>query len=344
MKLEILALALDKSACGVVITDAKKKDNPIVFVNAEFCKMTGYLPHEVISKNCRFLQGANYSQPGLAALRNSMKCGKTCTVTLQNYKKNGDLFWNELTISPVKNKSDEITHFIGIQKDVTASVQIHEQRESFVATLIHDLKNPLVGASRLLDYMLSSRTESDEDFQLLSLMKSTNNDLLGMISNALTCYRENDGKLEPQIATIKLYDLLQGIIEILRPLAEAKGVKLNMQCPQICIEADELLYKRVLINLVENAIKHSYIDSTVIVSTRFSNEAIAVDVSNKGQILCAETINKLNQKFYTSDKSVGNGLGLFVANLILKKHGGKLLFSRRAQEWNTFSAVLPLPA
>lgn len=116
---ELLTKALDASISGIIITDNQQPDNPIVYCNTAFEKISGYKRNEIIGHNCRFLQADDRAQQGRDVLANAVKDGLECVVEIRNYKKNGDLFWNELYMSPVKNAVGEITHFIGVQNDVT---------------------------------------------------------------------------------------------------------------------------------------------------------------------------------------------------------------------------------
>ncbi len=118
-ELRLRERAIVASTNGIVITDYRQPDNPIIYVNPAFERMTGYRAAEVIGKNCRFLQGGDRHQPGAAAIRNAIAKGQSCRVVLRNYRKNGKPFWNELAISPIFNELGEITHYIGIQSDVT---------------------------------------------------------------------------------------------------------------------------------------------------------------------------------------------------------------------------------
>ena len=115
----VLEQALNASSDGVVITDARKPDNPIIYVNPAFERLTGYPPEEVLGHNCRFLQGESKRQPGVDELRAAIRAEKDHRVVLENYRKDGTLFWNELSISPVFDAEGRLTNFIGVQKDIT---------------------------------------------------------------------------------------------------------------------------------------------------------------------------------------------------------------------------------
>ncbi|TDS06782.1 PAS domain-containing sensor histidine kinase [Sphingobacterium paludis] len=116
---KIFGTALDASVDGVVITDNKLPDNPIIYCNQAFCDITGYSMDEIIGHNCRFLQANDRNQEVRRTIADAIKEGKACQVDIRNYKKDGSLFFNELSISPVYDEDGNITHFIGIQNDIT---------------------------------------------------------------------------------------------------------------------------------------------------------------------------------------------------------------------------------
>jgi PAS domain S-box-containing protein len=100
---------------GVVISDARQPDMPIIYVNPMFEEMSGYASSEVLGRNCRFLQGNEPYQPGLAAIRSAISTQSNGYAKLRNFRKDGSLFVNELFISPVKDAQGVVTHFVGIQ-------------------------------------------------------------------------------------------------------------------------------------------------------------------------------------------------------------------------------------
>ena len=111
--------ALDARRGAIVITDPNEPDNPIVYVNPTFQRITGYTLEDVVGKNCRFLQGEHRDQPALEELRVAVKEGRECQVVLGNYKKDGTFFWNELSISPVHDDKGNLANFVGVLGDVT---------------------------------------------------------------------------------------------------------------------------------------------------------------------------------------------------------------------------------
>lgn len=119
---ELLAQAVDQSHDGITIADASHPDYPMIYVNAGFERLTGYAATDLIGRSVRFLQGTDTEQPDIPALREALHQGKNCLVTLRNYRKDGSMFWNELSISAIRNEAGVLTHFVGIQKDITPRI------------------------------------------------------------------------------------------------------------------------------------------------------------------------------------------------------------------------------
>ena len=120
--LSLLERAIAASSNGIIIVDAGEPDRPIIYCNPGFEKLSGYSRDEVLGRNCRFLQGPDTDRALLSKLRSSLQAGTEITVVLKNYRKDKTPFWNELTVSPVRDASGKLTHFIGIQNDITERV------------------------------------------------------------------------------------------------------------------------------------------------------------------------------------------------------------------------------
>jgi len=120
--LRIYERAVKATNSGVTITDARLPDYPIIYCNPAFEKMTGYSFAETVGCNARFLQGSENKQSELQDIRDALHKGTHCKVILRNYKKDGTLFWNELTLSPIIDSDGFLTHYIGIQNDISARV------------------------------------------------------------------------------------------------------------------------------------------------------------------------------------------------------------------------------
>ncbi|TXD51994.1 MULTISPECIES: PAS domain S-box protein [unclassified Polaribacter] len=115
--------ALASTSNGIVIADAQNIGNPLIYCNEAFTKITGYTQKEALDKNCSFLQNNDRNQKGIGVMKNAIANGKGCNAIVRNYKKDGTLFWNDITITPLFNEANTLTHFIGVQSEVTNKIK-----------------------------------------------------------------------------------------------------------------------------------------------------------------------------------------------------------------------------
>src|SRR3989454_261782 len=121
--------AIAETSNGILITDPHQPDNPIIYVNPAFERITGYRMDEVLGRNCRFLQGSDTDPATVAVMRQAIAEQRDCQVIIRNYRKDGAPFWNELTISPVHDGRGQVTHFVGVLADITARKDAEEAIE-----------------------------------------------------------------------------------------------------------------------------------------------------------------------------------------------------------------------
>ncbi len=126
---ELLALAVDASNDGITIAEREGHDNILIYVNRAFEELTGYGADEILYRDCRFLQNDDRDQEGAREVREAIDANRPCRVVLRNYRKDGSLFWNELSLTPVFNDADRLTYYIGVQKDITDRIEAEQRAE-----------------------------------------------------------------------------------------------------------------------------------------------------------------------------------------------------------------------
>jgi PAS domain S-box-containing protein len=126
-RLKLQAQAMDNASGYIIIADATKPDLPVIYVNLAFERITGYSRQDVMGKNCRFLQGQDRTQSGLEEIRKSLREGRACQALLRNYRKDGSLYWNDISLAPVRNAEGVITYYIGISNDITELMRIQAE-------------------------------------------------------------------------------------------------------------------------------------------------------------------------------------------------------------------------
>ncbi|MFM8443357.1 MAG: PAS domain-containing protein [Methylococcus sp.] len=138
---QVLSKILDSCVNGVTLADPDLPDMPIVYANKAFEDISGYPQDEVIGKNCRFLQGEDRDQEARRQLREAINECQPVEVTLRNYRKNGELFYNHLALTPLFDREGKLIYYLGVQYDVTRQILAEEE--------IQRLSQALEGVPRL---------------------------------------------------------------------------------------------------------------------------------------------------------------------------------------------------
>jgi len=176
LDIRLFAAAVNASSNGVVITDHSQPDEPIIYCNRAFEQLTGYSKEEIIGHNCRFLQDSDRTQEQRGILREAINKGEHCQVEIRNYKKDGSMIWNELMISPVKHPDGHITHYIGIQNDITrrkeAEMALESEKEHLeerVQERTQELQESEAYLSSIVETIRESLIVLDEEMRVLSV-------------------------------------------------------------------------------------------------------------------------------------------------------------------------------
>lgn len=171
----LLLNALNASVSGIILTDNRLPDNPIIYCNKAFEDISGYSRNEIIGHNCRFLQKDDRNQPQRETLRKAILSGDHCIVDIRNYRKDGSLFYNELYMSPIKDSQGNVNYFIGVQNDVTkrkkAEMELRHQQEVMEKRIIErtqSLKESEDYLSSIVQTVRESLIVLDANYSVLS--------------------------------------------------------------------------------------------------------------------------------------------------------------------------------
>jgi len=247
----------------------------------------------------------------------------------------------------------------GIFKDITKQIvqqqnahrlQILEQHEDFIATLTHDLKNPLIGADQLLDLICNGAMGSFEEKQLhvLRLLQQSNKDMLGLIKNLLEVYRYDAGADPLKLQSVDARDLINDCMASISAVADLSkvGLTASFDDGDHLVLADQMSLQRVVRNLLSNAIKFSAEGSTVIVSAGRVGSMYVFKVQDSGTGVHPDELPKLFQRYAQGKQGQrilsGTGLGLYLCRRLVDAHGGEITCSSVEGQGTTFVVSLPI--
>ncbi|MDB5102248.1 MAG: histidine kinase [Cyanobacteria bacterium RYN_339] len=356
--------AIDASASGIMITDAGQQGHPIIYVNRAFERLTGYPAAEVLGKNCRFLQGQDRDQPGLENIRTALREQRDGYAELRNYRKDGTMFWNELVIAPIRDDGGRVTHFVGVQTDITrrkaAEAELEEAnrhlksldklRSNFFGLVSHELRTPLsaiVGFAEFLeDDVGGTLTERQQDF--VQEIQTGARRLASLVDDLLDFARLEAGtfRLMPQEGD--LCEKVREALEVIAPQASQQQLKLELELPPdpVVLCADLPRLGQVLINLLTNAMKFSPDGSQVRIAVEANPREVRVRVTDHGIGIAPEHVQRIFERFYqveptTTRAQGGAGLGLSIAKALVEAHGGQMGVESVPGAGSTFWFSLP---
>lgn len=223
-------------------------------------------------------------------------------------------------------------------------------KEEFIATLTHDLKVPIIAQDKTYDLFLSDKFGKLEDIQkeVILKLKESNNDLKEMVESMLETYKmEYTGIVLNVEYDIDVVSFIEDYIEGAKTLASSSGKQINLYfgCNDIKADFDKFLIKRVLNNLVINALVHGKNSNKIDIHLNKTADNFSIDVIDFGDGINEEEIQKIFNKYYSlTDKStrVSTGLGLYLSNKIVKKHKGSIEVESKKGEGSIFRIILPV--
>ena len=327
-------------ADGIILFN---QDLNITDLNSAAINLFGQTKKELLAKNIFELvvsEKKQISKTELAVKENVF----LRNYSLINYKKDIKIPV-EISIAPV---SDEKNNFyVAVIRDCTYQKETERLRDDFIATLTHDLRTPLLATISGLDFVLDKSLGdiTDKQNDLFNAMKKSSEDMLGLVNALLEVYRYEAGKTYLCKTKFDLLKLTNECIEELELLAQKSEIKLSVEKndDEIFINADKNEIRRVIVNLIGNAIKHSQNSSYVQINLIRKDKDIKVEVVDDGVGLSNEDCSKLFNRFSqgtNQKRSSSTGLGLYLSRQIIEAHGGKIYVESEINKGSKFSFEL----
>jgi PAS domain S-box-containing protein len=355
--------AIQALAAGIVITDASRPDNPIIYASPGFERLTGYTAGEVLGKDCLFLQSKGTASEAVATVRAALRDGRACDADLISYRKDGTPFWGQLLISPVRNEAGRLTHFVGVLSDVTVRHRLEEQfRQAqkmeavgrLAGGVAHDFNNLLTVINGYGEIVLGSLPEGHPARELVRQIKEAGERAASLTRQLLAFSRKS--VLEP-----KVLDLNAGVREMEKLLRCVIGEDIQLATvlePDLGrVRADPGQLEQAVINLCVNARDAMPHGGKLTLETRDveldaayaqanpdvrPGPYVLLAVSDTGHGMDAATIARIFEPFFTTKgQGKGTGLGLAMVYGFVKQSGGHIAVYSEPGQGATFKIYLP---
>lgn len=359
-QIQILTKAMESTVDGIFIVDAQKQDFPITYANQSFQKMTGYEKTEILGRSYFLFYGVGADPRIINEIKGTIRKGKSFHGELLNFKKNGKKYWNSLRIAPVRGSGGVVTHYIGIQTDVTLmrekESEIEEQREEllhvtrvgklaeFVSSLAHEISQPLTA---ILSYaQAAQRMIAGREPQLHKILSYIINDD-HRVAEVIKRLRSLLKKSLPEMKPLDINVLINETVVLIATDATVRNsvIKTKLHNKLSFVRGDRIQLQQVILNLISNsfdALEGSQGAREIIIRTsRKDSDMIIVEVKDSGCGIPAKNIPKLFTHFFTS-KPDGLGMGLSISRSIVEAHGGRLDVGNSSPRNTTFYFTIPI--
>jgi len=364
-QLHLQAAALNAAATSILITD---RQGSIIWCNPAFAEMTGYTPQEVIGQNPRILKSGKHDAAFYQHLWRRIAAGRNWHGEIINKRKDGSLYTQEITITPVRDAQGGIAHFVAIEQDITlrkrAETELRRARDAaeaanraksiFLANMSHELRTPLNSVIGFANVLMKNRSGKLDaaDLGFLERIAANGKHLLGMIEQVLELSDIEAHRVQVRTAPVALDRLVLAVIAGFDFQLRDRPLTLSAELPDRIapLETDEVKFKQVFVTLVGNALKFTERGSVVVRVTvdETTRQPVRVDVADTGIGIPKDRLAAIFEAFQQADFSMarkygGVGLGLTLAKALCDLMDCRIEVRSEAGKGSTFSVVLPAP-
>jgi PAS domain S-box-containing protein len=357
-----LTKAITQSPISIVITDSAGN---IEYVNPKFSEITGYSFEEVIGKNPRLLKSGAQTSEFYVEMWQTILAGNDWNAEFRNKKKNGDLYWENVNISPVLNEKGEIMNFIAIKEDITEKKKILEElisakekaeesdklKSSFLANMSHEIRTPLNSILGFSNFLTSEDDlTSKEKTEFSNIINKSAESLLQIINDIIDISSLETGQLKTFFTNLQVNSILRS----LHTVFSLKLIEINkshlfltlLQKEDITVFADENRFIQVITNLLNNSIKFTVRGEICFGVESIEEEKVLFIVSDTGIGIKPEVQDTIFERFRQGEEDTnrtfgGNGLGLSIVKNLVGLMGGEISLESEVGKGSKFRFWLP---
>ncbi len=349
-----LSLAVEQNPACIVITNT---NGDIEYVNPKFVELTGYTSEEAVGQNSRFLKSGQTSPQEYKHLWDTIKSGRQWRGEFCNRKKNGELYWESTSISPVMNEAGVITHFVANKEDITLRKEAEkemkeavEMKSKFTSMVTHELRSPLTAISSSISYVAQGLAGeiNEEQKELLGISKKNIERLAMLTNDVLDVQKLDAGMMKFDYKDNDINKIVKDVYGIMVSPAKDIGLDLllilDQNIPKLKFDSDKIT--QVLTNLVNNAMKFT-VKGNITIQTSKTENVVEVSVSDTGRGIRKEDLPKVFGRFERLErpgekKTGGTGLGLAISKEFVEQHGGKIWIESEYGRGSKFTFTLPV--
>jgi len=337
--------ALDQSRQGVAIGAGSEPGFPLMYVSQGFERLTGYDREEILGRSCALLQGPGTDSETARAIGEALRRGRFHRTEILNYRKDGTPFWNDLTLFPVRDANGALTHYVGLQVDVTEHRRLLEQEKAserlkqlglLAGGVAHDFNNLLAALRLNLELVFAEHSPDDATVDAIeeTLARAR------ALTDSLLALDPSDSR-EPR--RVDLRERLEVLETVLRPsLRDEVALHLDLPTAPLTVRVDPTQLDQAVMNLVLNASKAN--STTIVVRARLAEATgqIQLAVVDDGEGMTSEVRARALEPFFTTrPRGEGTGLGLATAQAAIAANGGSIAIESQPGEGTTVTIGLP---
>jgi len=337
-----LDLIFKFSADGIVMLNSSFK---IVSCNEQFIKWFGFSREEISGRNFNEFFNCDltyFNQPDF----NAFTLNPFSEISVKN--DNEEKVY-QINYSKIYENESETEGYVLVLRDITEHKEIEKQKETFVATLTHDLKTPIRAEIMAMELLLKGNFGSlaTEQAEIIKDTLYSSKYMFNMVNNLLSTYRYENGSINLNRENIEITDLIKSCYNELKYLVEEKQQVVTFEFAEnnIIISADAMELKRVITNLLSNAIFYTNEYGKIIIKSEIINNEVQISFIDNGKGMSSHDISMLFNKYASHAKrfrQVGTGLGLYLSKQIIEAHGGSITVESEENKGSKFTLSLPL--